>query len=538
MNNLNYSVFTLNDNLEDHEFILQFDNTTSLQNFHSINISRQLDCQPWRPTNKLTNLHKTFQQDVLNQYPCLPCSYCGYLLYPNKEKWILYIENVLYPFKVAFPRSRLAFHPNLPTRIAICAACKNKSNRVFPPYLCSIPSEIQAIPLGKRKYLSPIYLHSSLGRTPGINPFNEYRNIVGTMNYSKNIRSFTLYSGMLGAFLESTENLNNENRWFHSALIDGSNWLKNNNPYLRSYSLQLENNEQFLNSPFPIATHLQDEESIPEIRQCEIVVPNNDFDLEIHDEDANFNRLMAGFVRTDNNLSLPISLNDPNLEALLFPDLFPYGKGTYQDLVKQCSTSNKKVITYGKYIKERIGGKDPRFRLHYTWPAWSYLQLEKYRNHQNNQRILRQNQVSQLFNPPRAVDLIQSSIYNDRPIINEKITTTLPTFIRTGDSYFREKEHHVNAMINRYGLPQLFITLTMNEGRWEHLRKILSKTDNCNTLPTNRPFHCTQHFIHRLRSMKNGLWKNSEMTNWGNILHFFERVEFQNRGAAHTHGCL
>ncbi len=93
-------------------------------------------------------------------------------------------------------------------------------------------------------------------------------------------------------------------------------------------------------------------------------------------------------------------------------------------------------------------------------------------------------------------------------------------------------------MMNRHGLPQLFITLTMNEGRWEHLKKILSKTDNCDTLPTNRPFHCANHFIHRLRSMKNGLWKNSELTNWGNILHFFEHVEFQNRGFAHTHGCL
>src|SRR5581483_622316 len=118
----------------------------------------------------------------------------------------------------------------------------------------------------------------------------------------------------------------------------------------------------------PIARHLE-EENIPIIRPGEIVVPNNDFDIEIHDEDANFNRLMAGFARTDNNLSLPISLNDPNLEALLFPDLYPDGKGTYQDL-------NEKVETYGKYIRERIGEKDPRFRLNYVWPAWSYLQLK------------------------------------------------------------------------------------------------------------------------------------------------------------------
>src|SRR5947208_13485695 len=42
-------------------------------------------------------------------------------------------------------------------------------------------------------------------------------------------------------------------------------------------------------------------------------------------------------------------------------------------------------------------------------------------------------------------------LYN-RPIINESITTTLPTFIRTGDTYFHEKELHVNAMISSYEL--------------------------------------------------------------------------------------
>src|SRR5271154_5185336 len=198
MNNSNFNIYTLNDNLHDYEFIIQFNNSNE-NNSRESNISTQISNQPhsniiipWRPSKKLYNLHQNFQKNILNQFPCLPCSNCGYLLYPDKAKWIPYEENILYPFKAAFPRSKLAFHPRSPTRIAICPACKNKSNRIFPPYLFPIPPEIKAIPLGKRKYLSPIYLHSSLGRTPGVNPFNEYRSIVGTINYSKNIRSFTL----------------------------------------------------------------------------------------------------------------------------------------------------------------------------------------------------------------------------------------------------------------------------------------------------------------------------------------------------------
>ena len=70
-------------------------------------------------------------------------------------------------------------------------------------------------------------------------------------------------------------------------------------------------------------------------------------------------------------------------------------------------------------------------------------------------------------------------------IIDETKTTTLPSFIRTGDSYFHEKLLHVNSMTEEFGLPSLFITLSMAEGRWTHLRQILKASDNKDTLPTN-----------------------------------------------------
>ena len=57
-----------------------------------------------------------------------------------------------------------------------------------------------------------------------------------------------------------------------------------------------------------------------------------------------------------------------------------------------------------------------------------------------------------------------------------------------GDSYFKEKEHHLNTMVNVKGLPTLFITLSMAESKWIHLTEILRNTDNGDTLPTNRPF--------------------------------------------------
>ena len=108
MDNLNFNVYMLNENLEDYESIIQFDDLsdpheTDILNQPSIQMCNRLPLSniitPWNPSKKLSNLHKTFQQTILNQFPCLPCSNCSYLLYPEKAKWIQYDENILYPFK-------------------------------------------------------------------------------------------------------------------------------------------------------------------------------------------------------------------------------------------------------------------------------------------------------------------------------------------------------------------------------------------------------------------------------------------------------
>src|SRR6185437_16083361 len=52
---------------------------------------------------------------------------------------------------------------------------------------------------------------------------------------------------------------------------------------------------------------------------------------------------------------------------------------------------------------------------------------------------------------------------------------------------------------------------------------------------TNRPFHVCMYFIQRYRSLKKRLWNNRRLSGWKSISDFFERIEFQNRGAAHLH---
>src|ERR1700752_2652177 len=112
--------------------------------------------------------------------------------------------------------------------------------------------------------------------------------------------------------------------------------------------------------------------------------------------------------------------------------------------------------------------------------------MEKLKNPEQTTRFWRQRQDVRTLRLPPASDLITRSVYTGKRMIDETKTITLPSFIRTGETYFNEKLLHINAMMREYNLPSLFITLTAAETRWTHLKDILKSTDNKDTIPTNR----------------------------------------------------
>jgi hypothetical protein len=201
-----------------------------------------LPVTPWIPSTKFLKLLDNFNSSILNQFPCAPCAFCGRLMYPQKCEWLSYDNSYLYPLLKAYPEcqpeSILTFHTKAPKRIAICSSCKNLNTRYAFPFLHPIPNEIQAVPIKKRMYLSPVFIHCSLGRNSGHSSiYTEYRTLTGTMNFSKNMRSLVLYSGMLGAYLEENSS---DNSWIDDALINAANWLKQHNPFLKNYSHLLD----------------------------------------------------------------------------------------------------------------------------------------------------------------------------------------------------------------------------------------------------------------------------------------------------------
>src|SRR5689334_7609307 len=66
-----------------------------------------------------------------------------------------------------------------------------------------------------------------------------------------------------------------------------------------------------------------------------IVILLYDFNLEIHNKDFYYSRLLAGFLKDPNNMELLILYNNPNLETILFPDLFPDRHGYWKEISKK-----------------------------------------------------------------------------------------------------------------------------------------------------------------------------------------------------------
>ncbi|CAG8727797.1 15920_t:CDS:2 [Gigaspora margarita] len=220
--------------------------------------------------------------------------------------WIQQEPNVTYPLTIAYPNIALSTNPILPpNQIAICHSCKSNPNRNYPQYLSLAPIEIELVLLEKHRYLSPIFLYCSLSCTPRANPFTEYRSLVGAMNYSQNFYSLSLYSGLL-----------------------------ENNPYLCSYSQILPSDLSTYPS-LSTAIHLSSDKNIPQIQQDEIVVLHQNFYSEIHNKDTHYCYLMARFLTNNRSTRIPISLNDPHLELLLFPDLYPDGHSYYCEMRDQ-----------------------------------------------------------------------------------------------------------------------------------------------------------------------------------------------------------
>ena len=143
--------------------------------------------------------------------------------------------------------------------------------------------------------------------------------------------------------------------------------------------------------------------------------------------------------------------------------------------------------------KIKLSSIIPHYHADHYWPAWAYMEIEAHWILQNRQRLISAWQQQQHTGWITRNELIQQSTYGSWSIINEKLTSSIPKFIRTRDAFFIKAKQKIRAMLQTYSLPQLFMTNTFSE-RWPEYQKILLEMGHSSTLPSNCPWEAIQYY--------------------------------------------
>ena len=478
-----------------------------------------------------------------------PCAFCGLLLFPRAIHWRPLDQLFTYPL--------VSFYDRLPVRkdigtesekVACCKRCgplpesaalvRAREHRLGP-----WPEVLQTLPSRSRLFLSPLTFFTNLGRTLGatttLNPARTYRTVSGQMQVTRNLRATALYSGLLGAFLESssahaTVDVNHD--WQH--LQSCRAWLLANNPlFLQYYPLTLEANlpDEDASSidRLPRWETSTTEERRPPNRPDLILNPAP-YPVETHDEHFRTRHLPNAELLHRHHLG-SFNKSDPTAEALLFPCLYPRGVGQYQP--HQAPRGRRRTHTLASDAKRKLNHVTHHFRGDHYWPPWIYMRLEDERIFANSMRIMKCQTRQLQENRLRTSDLIQQSSYGAGSILNENLTQALPAGIRTGDTYFLRAEANIRALLRARGKPAIFLTLTFSES-WPGYRELLAGTGDGDTLPTNRPWEAVHYYQERLRHLKIDLLRSHRRSGFGGLLELVERQEFQQRGAIYTHMLL
>lgn len=188
---------------------------------------------------------------------------------------------------------------------------------------------------------------------------------------SHNPRAVALYSGSIGAFLQtSTHQLDQQQN--AQALSVAAAWLEETNHLMQEYAstLVLDSTPRF--PTMQVADPVQ--------LSPDIVVDGEAFDCETHNEDHAFDRLPQAAIVTDQTQWT--SKGDPDLEAVLFSSsVSMVGWPLYIQPDSQFTTALKDA-------QHKLYWIVPHFSDNHYWPAWMYLKVEELRIFQNTNRLI------------------------------------------------------------------------------------------------------------------------------------------------------
>ena len=226
-----------------------------------------------------------------------------------------------------------------------------------------------------------------------------------------------------------------------------------------------------------------------------------------------------------------VRYNDMCLEAKLFPHLFPFATGGWTE---------DSPLKQGEYLKHRLLNYDDRWRKDPSY--YFYDRLIK-------QRLFYVAHARRARTTGRVDDLTAGNMRDKNSnSFYDKLGQIVPAQITGSRSYWSSKLLDLLAMSRKLGKPTFFMTLTQNDN-WIEIQNYIHNGPGKDG--EQRPVHArfqlndiypgkdysvetVEAYSNRLKLFKEQVLfnKNGPL---GEVIDFWDRKEFQSRGAIHNH---
>jgi len=204
-------------------------------------------------------------------------------------------------------------------------------------------------------------------------------------------------------------------------------------------------------------------------------------------------------------------------------------------------------VTYATICKAQLRSADRRFSK--SIPN-TFFKLKKLQAEQVKNSISTAPHKMKGDKRYTAADVLDD--INVKNIISSDEGYKILRSLRSSPAFFQQKQKELFAMIRTLGIPTFFATFSAAETKWTDLLSLLYKKVH-GSLPTDEqlegltfmdkckliqqdPVTCARHFQYKTHLFFNNVLLTS-LSPLGNMIDYFYRVEFQNRGSPHMH-CL
>lgn len=221
-------------------------------------------------------------------------------------------------------------------------------------------------------------------------------------------------------------------------------------------------------------------------------------------------------------LSLDQFLSDdcPSLERCLVPFLFPFGSGSYDGSIDFCD-----------YVRLRTSACFSAFTLYPPYIMFLYqLRQCKIISTACNKVCLEKD----IYDIRRRFP-----DYTEQMLFKRIIKHSIPASIAGLPNWFLSQFKDLLCMVEYFGLPDFFVTVTadeVSESKWLEIEDLtmLLRAFNTELTWADAPVECARLFHDRLqRFARKYLFDSPALL--GRILHYMIRYEVQSRGSVHAH---